>query len=541
MTGTIRATVNPRLLTKANRLFTGTIKGRIIEILQNARRAGAAQVEITNHDGCVRVHDNGGGIDDFTKLLDLGGSGWEEVFEASEDPAGVGLFCLAPREVKIRSRGKMVTITSDGWTGTPMTVIGDPDPVEGTLLSFSDEPWTASEVDPNAVFSGMQVTVDGNACPSEDFISDQAASHPELGCRIEVRDATDLNSWHNSCRRDSYYGNNVLVNFHGQVVSLDCHGVGEHHLHYLVDMTDEPTGIRLMLPARTCLVQNDAYGALLAAMELEAFRHLQRRGHHKLSYKEYLRARELGIILPEATPTFRVGLLSSEPPEPVEVAMPQDFPLAKCYRLAVDHEDGDETDEANVHLLAAMGKFEEPFIPVDIPGEYDGYSWANLPTITIVELAIGKTICESWLWSGKIVCVDRITITAHTSDGKSFSSPVCMAMKPAGDDPDKRVWEDVIFVTAEAQDRLNPSEIWYHLGGWSDGGDTYDTQESEFTENLEQFWLQLVGPDEHLRVRILESMAGLERNWRSATIAANGTVTILFRDGSQKKLRPPRA
>jgi hypothetical protein len=35
---TIRAKVNPRLLSKADRLFTGTVDGRIIEILQNARR-----------------------------------------------------------------------------------------------------------------------------------------------------------------------------------------------------------------------------------------------------------------------------------------------------------------------------------------------------------------------------------------------------------------------------------------------------------------------------------------------------------------------
>ena len=40
---TIQATVNPRLLTKADRLFTGTLQGRIIEILQNARRAGATK------------------------------------------------------------------------------------------------------------------------------------------------------------------------------------------------------------------------------------------------------------------------------------------------------------------------------------------------------------------------------------------------------------------------------------------------------------------------------------------------------------------
>lgn len=67
---TIQARVNPRLLTKASRLFTGTLQGRIIEILQNARRAGATKVEIINQDGHVTVQDNGSGIEDFSRLLE---------------------------------------------------------------------------------------------------------------------------------------------------------------------------------------------------------------------------------------------------------------------------------------------------------------------------------------------------------------------------------------------------------------------------------------------------------------------------------------
>ena len=133
---TIQAMVNPRLLTKANRLFTGTLQGRIIEILQNARRAGATKVEITNQDGHVTVKDDGKGIGDFSKLLDMGGSGWDDALESSEDPAGVGLFCLAPRQVTIRSNGKMVNIASDGWTGTPVEIQDDPNPCTGTCLSF---------------------------------------------------------------------------------------------------------------------------------------------------------------------------------------------------------------------------------------------------------------------------------------------------------------------------------------------------------------------------------------------------------------------
>jgi hypothetical protein len=114
MQETICAKVNVRLLGKADRLFTGTVEGRIIEIIQNARRAGATEVRISNKDGMITVVDNGSGIDDFQKLLDLGGSGWDEQMEAGEDPAGVGLFSLAPREVEIESGNKRIVINEEG-------------------------------------------------------------------------------------------------------------------------------------------------------------------------------------------------------------------------------------------------------------------------------------------------------------------------------------------------------------------------------------------------------------------------------------------
>ena len=115
----IQAKVHERLLSKAERLFTGTLDGRIIEILQNARRAGATEVHIINSDGHVTVRDNGHGIADFAALLDLGKSGWDDETENAEDSAGVGVFCLAPREVCIASGGKKAVIQNKGWTGAP--------------------------------------------------------------------------------------------------------------------------------------------------------------------------------------------------------------------------------------------------------------------------------------------------------------------------------------------------------------------------------------------------------------------------------------
>ena len=71
--------------------------------------------------------------------------------------------------------------------------------------------------------------------------------------------------------------------------------------------------------------------------------------------------------------------------------MPKDFPLDKCYRFD-PNAPGEDGDETNAHLLAALGTFTEPFVPVDIRSCYDGYSWAKLPTIGKVEVKVGKEL-----------------------------------------------------------------------------------------------------------------------------------------------------
>jgi hypothetical protein len=537
---TIQATVNPRLLQKASRLFTGTMEGRIIEILQNARRADATEVQITNAENLITVRDNGRGIEEFKKLLDLGSSGWDDAIELSEDPAGVGLFSLAPRELTIRSQGSMLTIRGDGWTGTPVDIENDPIPNEGTELRFPDERWTPEQVSACAVFSGLRVVVDGEECPKLPFISDSAVHHPELGCRIEVCPYEKLNGWYARARREPFDSNNVFVNFHGQVVTFDYHPVGEHSLRYLVDLTGEPTGIRLMLPARTRLVENEAFEALKAALELEAYRFIENRGEHSLVYKEYLRAKELGITLPEAKPTYEIGLLKSDGmPDPVRVEAPKDYPLAQCYRFDSDHKKWEDNDATNIHLLAALGSFETPFVPVDVRSSYNGYSWANMPTVDDVKVIKKKTIHEDWLWSGTLVCVESITITVRTSDGRVFRSGVCMAVLPA---KGKLQWADaIVYVTKEARQRLSASEVWYHLGGWNEDGDTFDTQERAFSEDLERFWADVIGPDEYLRQNIVKVLFDLPSKWKRVTITPDGAVDIQLKNGAHKRLQPPPA
>jgi len=537
MQETICAKVSERLLTKASRLFTGTLDGRIIEILQNSRRAGATHVNIINKDGFITVCDNGSGIDDFSKLLNLGDSDWDDAMEKSEDPAGVGVFCLAPREVTICSGNRKVCITEKAWTGQPVAVTQNGDSIKGTVLAFGDDPWEFSTVEKHAVFSGLTVTVDGQQCSKESFCTENIADYPALGCKIEIRYKKTLNKWHTHFRH-GYYSKDVLVNFHGQVISFTYSPISEKELTFLVDMTEDPTGIRLMLPARTQLIENKAFEQLKAAIEIEAFRFIQKQGSHKLLFKEYERAKELGIDLPEAEPVFDVGLLYDDVVEPIGVGMPKDFPLSKCYRLGKDCEEASETDEANVHLLAATGKFKEPFVPVRICHAYDGYSWANLPVANKVEVTVGKELGQQGIWSETLVAVDSLQIAVHTSDGKVFKSDVLMAVLevPAKE----RSWCCMnVYVTLEARGQLSSTDIWFHLGGWNDDGDTYDTQLYYFEQEMEEFWATIIGPAEYLRSKLRSCLYGVVKDWKQIIFDDNEAITIIYKNGTVKSYESP--
>ncbi|MDI6451453.1 hypothetical protein [Anaerobaca lacustris] len=534
----IRAQVSERLLSKATRLFTGAVDGRIIEILQNARRAGATEVHIINSSGQVTVSDNGRGIEDFAALLDLGRSGWDDRTEYAEDPAGVGVFCLAPREVCIKSGGKQAVIKGKGWTGEPVEVLTAERSCKGTEIVFDDQPWLFETVQKHAVFSGLTVTVDGELCAREPFVSDTASPHPELGCRVEVRERNTLSQWHTQWKR-SYYADDVLVNFHGQVVAFTYMPLSEH-LQFLVDLTGEPTGIRLMLPARVQLIENDALNELKAAIEREAYLYIQKRGSHKLKFSEYRRAKELGIALPEADPAFQVGLLTGEPVEPVEVTKPKDFPLAQCYRLGKTCMDADDANEANVHLLSALGTFESPFVVVDISPDYDGYTWARLPTVEQVEVKAGKEIQSQYLWCERLVAVESIQISAHTSDGRTFTSVVPMAIREHTRPEGAGTWVAThVLVTPMARDQLSPADIWFHCGGFSEDGDTYDTQLEDFEGQLNRFWAELIGPGEYLRQRLLDCVRDFDLQWKHISIESSGKVWITYEDGTARMLQPP--
>ena len=114
-----------------------------------------------------------------------------------------------------------------------------------------------------------------------------------------------------------------------------------------------------------------------------------------------------------------------------------------------------------------------------------------------------------------------------------------MAIPPVGESEENRYREETVYVTPEAQDILAPSSIWFHFGGWSEDGDTFDTQAQEFTEQLDEFWARLLGPYEQTRRKLLDAMNGI-RGWKQVILSANGRLEVILKNGSRETVKPPR-
>lgn len=115
----------------------------ISELLQNARRASATQIDI-RYDADTRilqVADDGCGLDDFQKLLSFNESGWDASTCAEEHPFGVGFSkCLyaASRCIVASGCQRVDFDTSAALARTPIEVmqIAEADALIGTRIEL---------------------------------------------------------------------------------------------------------------------------------------------------------------------------------------------------------------------------------------------------------------------------------------------------------------------------------------------------------------------------------------------------------------------
>lgn len=308
---TIRARIAEEAIAKVMQFFDGTLVQALHEILQNARRSGAASVLITHNraDGRITVSDDGQGISDPRALLAFGRSRWPQDLRSAEHPAGMGIFSLARRSPRIRSRvaGRAawsVQFKEDHFVGRePAAVAADPewDRDHGTDVTFSilptDPGWIPSVIADAVRHYPIPVTVNGRKAEQTDFLKDAVRIETWRGLRVGVLHSTD-STW--PTRDINFHGLHVAFPDLPQVHALPGTDADAPRTWWtLADVADCPD-LELTLPARTAIVQTPFTAEFVDEATRIIYRAIAAAGHApRLGYETRTRAAAAGITLPD--------------------------------------------------------------------------------------------------------------------------------------------------------------------------------------------------------------------------------------------------
>ena len=169
----------------------------VIELVNNARRAGATRIDIqTADDGgrrTISVYDDGCGIRRPDVVTGFGATDWpDNGVTDNEAPDGVGLFTLAGRRTQIETKfrdadrydGWSATITPYVWVGRAHTEI-QPAARTGTTVTFESltgvKAWALAE---SLRYVNADVRIDGKAVERAAFMPPGEPLATELGCRF---------------------------------------------------------------------------------------------------------------------------------------------------------------------------------------------------------------------------------------------------------------------------------------------------------------------------------------------------------------------
>jgi hypothetical protein len=419
---TVRAAISPSILSKADRLFRNDDAGVFIELLQNARRAGATLVDISIDqlpgDGAVSriaFHDNGRGVEDFQKLLTLGDSDWSTAVRETEDPAGMGFFSLCHSEVEVRSGNQQALLSREVFLGgAEAEVISTEEFTPGTRIVFT----RASRMDlligairQVSEFCPVEVHVNGEEVSRHDFL--EGSEYREIIDGIEVGFGTSF-KWRFGYRDDNW-------NFHGSLIResfdsipgllrLNQYGRWETEelkarFHVL-----EVGRVKLQLPDRRAIVQDETFREFEQKVRAAAYRFFRTLEWHVLPFARWKEASTLGVDLKEASP-----LLKTWHAAPLDDGIDPFFGGVEEVLL----------DAVNNTLLVAQFCPNQHTLEAalqnntftgrqlyQVAEEYAGYTWYDaLPLLNDTEVTVDGSPYDDW--AGKsLPRPGKITITA---------------------------------------------------------------------------------------------------------------------------------
>ena len=386
---TIRASISPHVLDKADLLFTNDDRGIWAELLQNARRAGATLVTVTireleKYRCLIEFQDNGSGIEDFQKLLTLGGSGWEASTQEKEDPAGMGFFSLCRSVVTVHSHNARVEIRPEVFLGKAAAVVESCEEyVRGTRLRFIRETTKfilTAALKQVTEFCPVDVYLNGAPLPRHDFL--EGALHREIIDGIEVGFAPGFSlDWHYDDQNWNFFGARLrgpADRFDG---FLPPHGDKAPQTLYTRFNVLETAKVKLQLPDRRAIVEDGRLVSFKIKVRAAAYRFFQAQQRHDLPYKNWVEAQQLGIELPEAVcrlTSWHAGAQDDAIEPPFGYGTTNILPDLADVALVSGHLPNPHTFEGALHSGAEL-----PWRLYEQRSSAQGYSWYDtLPTIT---------------------------------------------------------------------------------------------------------------------------------------------------------------
>ena len=525
---TIHARVDDNAIERVTRFFNARLGSILGELFQNARRAGATEIDVRTTMTGIEVSDNGHGIAEPSVVLAFGRSEWDGLDQ--EDPAGMGCYSLARHTATITSR------TADqpkAWRATlkPCHYRGEK---SATVLMVEEE---------TAV--GTRVAVQSDE-PHPDELAQTAARFLPVPVRINGKPARQipfLEQWdiagvdhHNdvsfAVRTGMHRGTPCLrVNFHGHIVDDNTRVPNVVAIakdwYAEVDVHACP-GLELVLPARREVVQNPFLKTLLDRMRTAIYREMAAQSPPiAVPYWTWEEAQEAGIPLPvsparlsywRAAPADWTGTWTE--PEPQAIGpVPADA-------IIVSAELGHGAQAMLQHAVGETG------IADRLVGEdkrYKGFPWYDeLPRLTSIAVEIQENGTVTSLDSGPNESrqVDAIWLvaTVEQPDQKESSWRIGTDAAIGSMEPTNVDTAGIVLQRGFQSDIVDIEDMVER--GLFEPNEDYDesttTQNSEFRKDLQ--------------IEMAKALGGAEAATEKALRQALNSTTIQIPSGRQAKL-----
>ena len=296
------------VLNRVSRMFDGTPRSILLELMQNARRAGATQIDISFLDETLTIAHDGLAFDDFDKLFSLGSSGWKDNGIKNEDPAGMGFFVSTLFEsVEVLSRkdensAYIVKATKDELTKESsklhVNTVKFNHPAhnvefrlrKGITVNDYHYRQVAHEFPVPSTFTGI---INGHKeTISEDYFLTAADKHDNP--RLLERVVNGVRMFFQKVQTFSYtHENAVYFNYHGHHfclyndVDLLMRQVVKYDGVTLVVLPKEDSKLHLTLPARDSIVEDKTYFQMLEDIKVILADYVNTQESHDLAYKVY--------------------------------------------------------------------------------------------------------------------------------------------------------------------------------------------------------------------------------------------------------------